>query len=64
MRSKLEARSDLSVIRAYVWEADLWPQVQQILKSCGSEQDKGQYMFSNINQVVYELDNILLMYRQ
>jgi len=64
MKSKLEAKPELRAVRAYVWESELWPQVQQVLSACGSEQEKGQFLFPNVNQVVYELDNILLIYKQ
>jgi len=63
MQDKLEARTDLRIAKAYVWESKLWPQVKQILSTYGSEQNAGQYVFANVNAVLYELDNLLLIYR-
>jgi len=61
---KLGARTDLRVVKAYVWEADLWPRVKQLISTMAGETEPGKFVVPNMNALLYEIDNILLMYRE
>jgi len=63
LQDKIEARPDLRVGKAYVWEPELWSQVRALFSAYGTEQNSGQYVFANVNAVLYELDMILMIYR-
>jgi len=63
LQDKLDGRNDLRPYRAYVWEANIWPQVKSVMSALGSEQAPNVFMFSNVNAIVYELDNLLMIYR-
>lgn len=63
LQDKLEGRSDLRPIKAYMWDSDVWPRVKSVLTILGTCQEPNVYLFANVNAVWYELDNILMMYR-
>lgn len=60
---KLGERSHLRVLKAWVWESELWPQVKNVLETMATESDPGVYTVPNMPALLYEIDNILLIYR-
>ena len=64
LTDKLGERTDLRVVKAYVWESDLFPRVKQLIASMSSEAEPGKFVVPNVNALLYEIDNILLMYRE
>ena len=63
MEETLKSRSDLAVIKTYVWEAELRERFGTICKAMGSQQDRDLWMFSNVNAFLFEVDSLLLIYK-
>ena len=62
--AKLGTRSDMRVLKAYVWETDVWINAKSILEAMSTEGEPGKYIVPNVNALLYELDALLLMYRE
>ncbi|MCK5789018.1 MAG: hypothetical protein KAH32_08460 [Chlamydiia bacterium] len=60
---EIKEREDLSIRKMYLLEDGDEEILRYVLKM-GSKQGKDLYMFSNVNEFLYEMDNSLLMYRK
>jgi len=63
LTSKFKERPDLRVLKAYVWDTSVWPQAKRVIETMGSDQGGGQFLVPNVNALLYEVDNILMIYR-
>lgn len=59
----LKSRSDLQVIKTYVYEEHLIGRFHQLVDQLGSKQDAGKVLFNNVNMFMSELSNEFLLYR-
>lgn len=63
MEETLKTRSELTVIKTYVWESELGDTFRTICRAMGSQQSRDVWMFANVNAFLFEIDNLLLLYR-
>lgn len=63
LRKFMDNRSDLKVFKAYVWEREQMDQVDRILNVYASPQDRNVWLVPNVHALLFELDNVLMMYR-
>lgn len=64
MEETLRSRSELTVIKTYVWESELRDRFSTICKAMGSQQGKDLWMFANVNAFLFEIDSLLLIYKR
>jgi len=63
LEETLKSRSELQVMRTFVWEEHLIGRFHVMVDAMGSRQDGGVYLFHNVNAFMSELSNEFLIYR-
>jgi hypothetical protein len=63
LKENLERNTHLRAVRVYYWYPEFSDYIFEMLDQIGSRQDERTWLFNNVNDVFYELQNYLETYR-